>query len=81
MQGMCRKLLKKRKYGKEEKDKRKKKRKKKEKRKRRCSQKFIKEGVQSRLPNEKGNREREHDTRSSWKMTLVGYNIWLMTLV
>jgi len=54
---------------------------KKEKRKRRCSQKFIKEGVQSRLANEKGNREREHDTRSSWKMTLVGYNIWLMILV
>ena len=36
---------------------------------------LSKKGVQSRLPNEERNREREHDTRSSWKMTLFDYNI------
>ena len=58
-----------------------KKKKKRRKRKRRYSYKFIKKGVQSRLPNEKRNREREHDTRSSWKMTLFDYNIWFMILI
>jgi len=54
---------------------------KKKKEKKRCSQKFIKEGVQSRLSNEKGNKEKVHDTKSVWKMTLIDYNIWLMIFI
>jgi len=76
-QGVCHKLLKKRKILKE-----KKKKKKKEKEKEDILISLSKKkGVQSRLPNEKRNREREHDTRSSWKMTLFDYNIWLMILI
>jgi len=53
--------------------------KKKKKKKRKRSKKDILKS--SLLSSEKENREKVHDTKSSWKITLVGYNIWLMILV